>query len=102
MRETGIPWNDASGDLRPRPECRATWHGRRLGHLPNVELGIASGLYAQAYHLGDRCRATLTETVKAWREFKLRVIPLPHPSWDNNHWLKQNPWFGAETLPYLR
>jgi uracil-DNA glycosylase len=30
------------------------------------------------------------------------VIPLPHPSWRNTHWLKKNPWFEAELLPVLR
>ena len=31
-----------------------------------------------------------------------QVIPLPHPSWRNTHWLKKNPWFETELLPVLR
>ena len=31
-----------------------------------------------------------------------RVLPLPHPSWRNNAWLKGNPWFESELLPVLR
>ncbi len=31
-----------------------------------------------------------------------KVLPLPHPSWRNNAWLKKNPWFEAELLPVLR
>ena len=31
-----------------------------------------------------------------------RVLPLPHPSWRNNGWLRTNPWFEAELLPVLR
>jgi len=31
-----------------------------------------------------------------------RYIPLPHPSWRNNAWIKKNPWFEAELLPVLR
>jgi uracil-DNA glycosylase len=29
-------------------------------------------------------------------------LPLPHPSWRNNAWLTNNPWFEAELLPVLR
>jgi len=31
-----------------------------------------------------------------------RVLPLPHPSWRNNKWLTDNPWFERELLPVLR
>ncbi|MER2320262.1 uracil-DNA glycosylase family protein, partial [Methylobacterium brachiatum] len=31
-----------------------------------------------------------------------RVLPLPHPSWRNNGWLKREPWFEAELLPVLK
>ena len=31
-----------------------------------------------------------------------RVIALPHPSWRNTGWLKQNPWFETDLLPFLR
>jgi uracil-DNA glycosylase len=44
----------------------------------------------------------MTETVRAWRDFLPKVIPLPHPSWRNTAWLKRNPWFEAEVVPYLR
>jgi uracil-DNA glycosylase len=30
------------------------------------------------------------------------VLPLPHPSWRNNAWLKQNSWFETELLPVLQ
>jgi uracil-DNA glycosylase len=29
-------------------------------------------------------------------------VPMPHPSWRNNAWLKRNPWFQTELLPALR
>ncbi|MEX2408318.1 MAG: uracil-DNA glycosylase family protein, partial [Rhodovibrionaceae bacterium] len=29
-------------------------------------------------------------------------LPLPHPSWRNTAWLKKNPWFAEEVLPFLR
>jgi uracil-DNA glycosylase len=44
----------------------------------------------------------MTETVRAWRDYAPSVLPLPHPSWRNTAWLKKNPWFEAEVLPYLR
>jgi uracil-DNA glycosylase len=91
------PGTGRSGDNPPRPECAVAWRQRLLGRLPNVELTLVIGQYAQAWHLGERCGASLTDTVKAWRSFAPRVIPLPHPSPRNNIWLKRNPWF-AETL----
>ena len=96
------PGTVGGGDLPPRPECAATWHDRLLALLPDVELVVAAGAYAQAYHLGRRRRRTLTETVRAWRDYAPAVVPLPHPSWRNNGWLARNPWFEGETLAYLR
>ena len=96
------PGKGANGDLPPRPECVATWHDGLLAALPNIELIVAAGRYAHAYHLKGRLKPTLTATVAAWQDYAPRVVPVPHPSWHNNHWLAQNPWFTAETLPYLR
>jgi uracil-DNA glycosylase len=49
----------------------------------------------------------MTRTVKRWREIfdssgRRRTIPLPHPSWRNNAWVKKNPWFEAEVIPCLQ
>ncbi|MGY3265940.1 uracil-DNA glycosylase family protein [Lysobacter sp. HA35] len=96
------PGRAGSGDAPPRPECRATWHGQLLPLLPNVGLTLLIGQYAQAYFLGERRKATLTDTVRAWREYEPNVIPLPHPSPRNVAWFKANPWFEAEILPTLR
>ena len=96
------PGRGASGDLPPRPECRATWHPRLLPLLPQVELVLAIGQYAQAYFLGDRRRKTLTDTVQAWPDYAPRTFPLPHPSPRNTGWFKHNPWFDAEVVPALR
>jgi uracil-DNA glycosylase len=105
-----FPGLDAKGgDLPPRPECALTWRARIFEQLPNVELLLLVGQYAQRWHLSaSRERgATLTETVKAWRgiiaqERTPRLLPLPHPSWRNNAWLKANPWFEEDLLPVLR
>jgi uracil-DNA glycosylase len=139
VHETGIPWNDPSGDrLRqwlvmdrerfyddrtiailpigfcypgtdaaggdapPRPECAPLWQPRLLPLLPAVRLTLLVGAYAQAFHLGPRRKATMTETVRAFRDYLPAFLPLPHPSWRNTAWLKRNPWFEKELLPVLR
>ena len=55
----------------------------------------------------DAAKGSLTDTVADWRaiaarETKPRCLPLPHPSWRNNAWLKRNPWFETDLLPDLR
>jgi len=98
-----FPGYDAKGgDKPPRRECAAHWRERLFGALPDFPLTLVIGQYAQGWHLGAHARANLTETVGAWREYRPRYIPLPHPSWRNNAWLKRNPWFEDELLPYLR
>ena len=103
-----FPGQDAKGgDLPPRRECAALWHRELFATLPRIELILAVGSYAQAFHLGERRGESLQETMVRWREFlgakrHPRVFPLPHPSWRNNAWLKKNPWFEADLLPVLR
>ncbi len=96
------PGKGRSGDLPPRKECRLHWHEQLFNRMPNIELILAIGQYAQHYHLKDRCFKSLTETVKHWREYSPKVIPLPHPSPRNNLWLAKNAWFEAEVLPTLQ
>lgn len=138
VHETGIPWNDPSGDrlrewlrvdrqqfydeervaiipmgycypgrgktgdLPPRRECAELWLPRLLEHLPKLELTLLVGQYAQAHYLGERRKETLTETVRAWREYLPSYIPLPHPSPRNNIWLAKNAWFEEEVVPAMR
>ena len=139
VHESGIPWNDASGDrlrdwlalakedfyddsriailpmglcypgrdprggdLPPRPECAPLWHPPVTAQLPNISLTLLVGLYAQGHYLGKARKGSLTETVKAWRDYGAERMPLPHPSWRNTGWLKKNPWFEKDLLPELR
>jgi uracil-DNA glycosylase len=98
-----FPGLDAKGgDLPPRKECAPAWRAKVFAALPNVELTLLVGLYSQAWHLGDRRKETLTDTVKAWRSYGPAFVPLPHPSWRNNAWVKKNPWFAEELLPHLK
>ncbi len=90
------------GDLPPRPECAALWHQRLFATLPPQSLILVIGRYAQAWHLGDRVHRTLAETVRHWRDYLPRHLPLPHPSPRNLLWLRRNPWFEAEVVPELR
>lgn len=96
------PGRQGSGDAPPRPECRATWHPRLLPQLKGVRLTLLFGQYAHAYFLGDRRKATLTDTVRAWREYAPAHLAMPHPSPRNIGWFKANPWFEAEVVPALR
>ena len=90
------------GDLPPRPECAAHWRARLFEHLPQIDLFLLVGQYAQSWHLGAAKRKSLTETVMNWREYGPGAIPLPHPSWRNNAWIRKNPWFERELLPVLK
>ena len=96
------PGRGATGDLPPRPECARTWHPRLLPMLTEVKLVLAIGQYAQLHFLGAGRKASLTDTVRAWRDYAPRVFPLPHPSPRNVAWFKHNPWFDAEVVPALR
>ena len=96
------PGAGRSGDLPPRAECAPQWRRRLLAQMPEIKLTLVIGHYAQAYHLAGNPHANLTATVRAWREFWPRTLPLPHPSPRNNIWLRKNPWFEDEVLPQLR
>ena len=90
------------GDKAPRRECAPRWRDKVFAGLPNLELVLLVGQYAQSWHLGAARKKTLTETVAAWRDYGPRTLPLPHPSWRNNVWLTRNPWFEKEVLAHLR
>jgi uracil-DNA glycosylase len=100
-------YDKAGSDLPPRRECAPAWRRTVLGAMPQIELVLAIGQYAQAWHLGAARMKSMTETVSAWPRYLLTnagpaVLPLPHPSWRNSGWLKRHPWFEADLLPILR
>ncbi len=138
VHETGIPWDDASGnqlrkwlnidketfydankvalvpmgfcypgkgtsgDLPPRPECAPQWHKDILDNIKDIKLTLLIGQYAQEYYLKDRAKSNLTQTVIAYKEYLPAYLPTPHPSPRNRFWLKKNPWFEEEVIPYLQ
>ncbi len=99
--------DEKGGDLPPRRECAPQWRDQVLGQLRQLELVLLVGQYALRWHLGPLARRGLTDTVRDWRAVmalseRPRCIPLPHPSWRNNAWIKKHPWFEAELLPVLQ
>ncbi|WP_020594474.1 uracil-DNA glycosylase family protein [Kiloniella laminariae] len=139
VHETGIPWNDPSGerlrewmglgaetfydenliaimpmglcypgrldkggDAPPRPECAPLWHEKVKTFLPEIRLTLLVGQYAQGYYLGAGRQKTLTKTVLSWRDYLPDYLVTPHPSWRSAIWLKKNPWFEDEVIPYLQ
>ena len=138
VHNTGIPWNDSSGDklrdwmgidreifydnnliaimptgfcypgkgnsgdLPPRPECAPQWHPKLLMLMPQIELTLLIGQYAQRYYLKDSKKKTLTDTVSDWKEYSPKYLPMPHPSPRNKLWLKKNAWFEKEVVPVLK
>ncbi|EKO3962755.1 uracil-DNA glycosylase family protein [Vibrio fluvialis] len=95
------PGKGKSGDLPPRKECAPQWHQKVLAQLPNIEITLLIGQYAQNYYLKDK-PSTLTDTVRQWQRWAPHYIPLPHPSPRNTLWLKKNPWFEDEVVTYIR
>jgi len=98
------PGKGKSGDLPPRKECAPQWHSALLALLPNIQLTLLIGQYAQRYYLEDTHK-NLTERVQHWREQLAsdeHRLALPHPSPRNRHWLQKNPWFEEELTPTLQ
>ncbi|MDZ4791114.1 MAG: uracil-DNA glycosylase family protein [Hyphomicrobiales bacterium] len=104
-----FPGHDANrGDLPPRKECALAWRQRLFTTLPYFALTLVIGVYAQKWHLGpDELRPNLTATILQWRRGFAQpggrtIIPLPHPSWRNNGWLRRNLWFEADLVPEMQ
>ena len=99
---------------RKAATCRLAGNARRRGAsdclraCPISSSFCSSANTPQAWHLDATVVAEgLTETVGRWRNVyrsgdRPRLMPIPHPSWRNNAWLKRNPWFELDLLPTLR
>lgn len=97
-----FPGSKERGDEPPRKGFAEKWHPLILENLKEVKLTLVIGQYAHAYYLGDTKKKTLTETVKSFKEYTPKIIPLVHPSPRNNIWQKKNPWFKEDLIPHLR
>lgn len=96
------PGRGKGGDFPPPPICSQTWHGPLIEALQAPMLTLLVGQHAQRHHLGARNQQTVTATVQAWRDSLPAALPLPHPAWRSRLWMRRNPWFEAEVLPFLR
>ena len=96
------PGTGKNGDLPPPIQCAEQWREPLLSLLPNIELTLVIGQYALDWHLGNKSRRTLTETVNQWQEYWQKLLPMPHHSTRNNRWLKNNPGFSSDVLPKLK
>jgi uracil-DNA glycosylase len=90
------------GDHPPPKRCATLWRPRLLGALPSVELTLLVGSYAQRWSLPEAKGRAMTDVVAGWRAYLPHAVLLPHPSWRNTAWLRRNPWFEDEVVPYLR
>lgn len=103
-----FPGHDAKGgDLPPRKECAPAWRTQLFAAMPQLDLVLLVGSYAQRWHAAEPARAGMTAMVRNWKAMltasqRPRYLPLPHPSWRNNAWIAKNPWFETELLPALR
>lgn len=96
------PGKGKSGDLPPRKEFAPLWHQRLMDLMPDIELVILIGQYAQKYYLPKNKHRTLTETVQNYQTLLPDYFPLVHPSPLNFRWLAKNKWFEEELVPVLR
>ncbi|PNY19572.1 uracil-DNA glycosylase family protein [Streptococcus parauberis] len=96
------PGKGKSGDLPPRNGFADKWHQKILKTMPNVELIILVGQYAQKHYLGKESKKTLTETVRSFEEYLPNYFPLVHPSPRNQIWMKKNSWFQNQVIPTLQ
>ncbi|MDX6276256.1 MAG: hypothetical protein QOJ72_384 [Nocardioidaceae bacterium] len=95
-----FPGKATSGDLPPRKEFAPIWHPLILEQLPDLQLTILIGSYAQKHYL--RTRSSLTETVRGHADYLPAYFPIVHPSPLNFRWQAKNPWFETDVIPELR
>ena len=97
-----FPGKGKTGDLPPRKDFASKWHPMLIDTMPEIELTLLIGAYAQKFYLKDRIKKNLTETVKAYHEYLPEYFPLVHPSPLNIRWFKNNPEFEEEIVPRLQ
>lgn len=97
-----FPGKGKTGDLPPRKDFASKWHPKLIDMMPQIELTLLIGAYAQKFYLKDRIKQNLTETVKAYQEYLPEYFPLVHPSPLNIRWFKKNPEFEEKIVPHLQ
>jgi uracil-DNA glycosylase len=70
-----FPGHDtAGGNLPPRREC-ALWHERLFAAMPQLELILAVGSYAQRWHIGAAAGGSMTASCRAIAGRSTRSAP---------------------------
>ena len=75
---------------------------RILDLLPDIQLTILIGNYAQKYYLHQKSSVKLTDTVAHYKKYLPDYFPLVHPSPRNQIWMSKHPWFEAQVVPDLK
>lgn len=96
------PGKGAHGDLPPRKGFGEKWHTQIFAQMPELQLIILVGSYAQKHYLGKRAGKSLTATVLAFDDYTPTYFPIVHPSPLTIRWRKVNPWFELGVVPELQ
>ncbi|EMP65752.1 hypothetical protein D819_05575 [Streptococcus mutans AC4446] len=96
------PGKGKSGDLPPRKGFAQKWHQPILDLLPDIQLTILIGNYAQKYYLHQKSSVKLTDTVAHYKKYLPDYFPLVHPSPRNQIWMSKHPWFEVQVVPDLK
>lgn len=97
-----FPGHGKSGDLPPRKGFADKWHPQILQELPDIQLTLLIGQYAQKHYLHQKGTVKLTETVQHYQDYLPDFFPLVHPSPRNQIWMAKNPWFEENVVPDLQ
>ena len=84
-----FPGHGKSGDLPPRPGFAEKWHPQLLHELPDIQLTLLIGQYAQAYYLSEKVSGKVTDRVHRFKDYLPDYYPLVHPSPRNQIWMKK-------------
>jgi len=96
------PGRGKNGDLPPRKDFADKWHPKLIKCMPELELFILMGRYAQKYYLKSAAKKTLTDTVFSYKEYLPTYFPIVHSSPLNFRWFKNNPTFEKQIVPDLQ
>lgn len=97
-----FPGKGKTGDLPPRKEFALKWHPLLIKLMPNIQITILIGWYAQKLYLDKQAKTNLTQTILAYQEYLPKYFPLPHPSPLNFRWFNNNPEFDQDILPVFQ
>lgn len=96
------PGKGEHGDLPPRKDFASYRHPRLLTLMPEIQLTLLIGKYAQDFYLKSYKKKNLTETVRSYQEYLPDFFPLVHPSPLNFRRQAKNPRFLKEVIPELQ